>query len=482
MKARTRLNIILFFLITTALNAQELSLNQAVQIALKQNESIKRYKSKVEEKSSLKSAAFGNYLPTITVAGGYTYLGDDVKINTEQAKSSLDDILANYGVIMADNILGLTPEEKADLYNKFVGSLGKFPAYDLVLDKQNVPTANIVLIQPLFTGGKITAGSNFAEAEFNEASIELTKTTNEIIQSMVDIYLGIAMLEQVVLTRQDVVSGIKKHKAMAQKLFAEGIISKYHVLRADVAVAEAETSLEDDENNLELAYLALKSTMGVSQDTVFVLTDSLKYYNYDLNRNAAVDSAYTNQPLLQLIDQKKIMVDQKKNLASSKFWPTIFAFGEVGFFRRDFPGVIQPPWMVGIQANWEIFSGFRDYEDLQAATHLENQLLHAKRDAKNKIKLWINKSYTQAINAKTKYEKSETIIKLAQENLRMSERRFEEGFGTSLEVIDANMMLEGERVKRLSSLYNYYKALNELFTAAGEPTKIIEIIDEGQYR
>jgi outer membrane protein TolC len=267
---------------------------------------------------------------------------------------------------------------------------------------------------------------------------------------------------------------------MAQKLFAEGIISKYHVLRADVAVADAEASLEDDKNNLELAYLALKSTMGVSQDTTLVLTDSLKYYDFDLNKEASVDSAYSNQPLLQLIDQKKIMVDQKKNLASSKFWPTIFAFGEVGFFRRDFPGIVQPPWMVGIQANWEIFSGFKDYQELQAAKHLENQLLHAKKDAKNKIKLWINKAYTQAVNAKTKYEKSEATIKLAKENLRMCEKRFEEGYGTSLEVIDANMMLEGEKVKRLSALYNYYKALNELFTAAGQPTKIVELISESQ--
>ena len=480
MKIKTRLSVLLFVFIAVTLNAQELSLNQAVQIALKHNESIKRYQSKVEEKSSQKKAAVGNYLPKITLAGGYTYLGDDVKINTDQVKGSLDDILSKYGVIMADNILDLSPDEQQALYSKFVNSLGKFPAYDLVIDKQNVPTANIVLIQPLFTGGKIMAGSNFAEAEYQEASIELTKTTNEIVQSMVDIYLGIAMLEQVVQTRQDVVNGIKKHKAMAQKLFAEGIISKYHVLRADVAVADAEASLEDDKNNLELAYLALKSTMGVSQDTTLVLTDSLKYYNFDLNKEASVDSAYANQPLLQLIDQKKIMVDQKKNLASSKFWPTIFAFGEVGFFRRDFPGIVQPPWMVGIQANWEIFSGFKDYQELQAAKHLENQLLHAKKDAKNKIKLWINKAYTQAVNAKTKYEKSEATIKLAKENLRMCEKRFEEGYGTSLEVIDANMMLEGEKVKRLSALYNYYKALNELFTAAGQPTKIVELISESQ--
>ncbi len=469
--------IIVFF--ATTLFSQNLSLREAVNITLKQNETIKRYKAKVNEKDSERDAAFGNYLPKVTLLGGYTYMSDNIEINMSQVKNSMDDIAAKYGVQIANSILPI-PLPPDGLYNAIYGNMQKLPSYNLIIDKQHFPTANLSVVQPLFTGGKITAGSNFAEAEYQEASIEVTKMTNEIIQEIVNIYLGVVLLEQVVETRKDVVSGIKKHKVMAEKLVLEGIISKYHVLRAKVALANAESELEDDKNNLSLAQLALASTMGLQSDTTFVLTDKLLFQDLNIELESSVDSAYSNQPILKLIEQKKMMVEQKQNVASSNMFPTIFAFGEVGFFREELPGFIQPPWIVGVQMKYEIFSGMKDYHEIQSAQHLENQISIANRDAKNKIKLWVNKSFREINNAKVKYQKLASTIALAEESLRMANRRFEEGYGTSLEVVDANLVLEGERVKRLATLYNYYKSISELYVAIGKPDKVLYLIEEAQ--
>jgi outer membrane protein TolC len=279
-------------------------LREAVEVTLKQNETIKRYKAKVEEKNSERDAAFGNYLPKVTLLGGYTYMGDNIKINMSHVKNSMDDIIAKYGAQISNAILPI-PLPPQDVYNVIYNSAQKLPAYNLVIDKQHFPTANLSIIQPLFTGGKISAGSNFAEAEYQEASIEVKKITNETIQEIITVYLGVVLLEQVVETRKDVVEGIKKHKSMAEKLLLEGVISKYHVLRANVALADAESDLEDDMNNLSLAQLALASTMGYQQDTTFVLSDKLKFGNANVDLASGVDSAYSNQPILKLIEQKK---------------------------------------------------------------------------------------------------------------------------------------------------------------------------------
>jgi outer membrane protein TolC len=470
--------VVLLFL-STNLFPQSLSLREAVNITLRQNETIRRYKAKVEEKDSERDAAFGNYLPKVTLLAGYTYMGDNIEINMSHVKNSMDDIVAKYGVQISNAILPV-PLPPDDLYNAIYNSAQKLPAYNLIIDQQQFPTANLAIVQPLFTGGKISAGSNFAEAEYQEASIEVIKITNETIQEVANIYLGVVLLEQVVETRKDVVEGIKKHKTMAEKLVLEGIISKYHVLRAKVALADAEYELEDDKNNLSLAQLALASTLGFQNDTTFILSDKLIYENENIELNSGVDSAYSNQPILKLIEQKKMMVDQKRNVASSNMWPTIFAFGEVGFFREEMPGVIQPPWIVGVQMKYEIFSGMKDYNEIQSANHLQNQLTIANRDAKNKIKLWVNKSFREINNAKVKYEKLEPTIVLAEESLRMASRRFEEGYGTSLEVVDANLVLEGEKVKRLATLYNYYKSITEFYLAIGEPIKAIDLIEDAQ--
>ena len=479
---KSLLNYFLIFLLSTyPMFSQSLSLREAVNITLKQNETIKRYKAKVNEKDSERDAAFGNFLPKVTLLGGYTYMGDNIEINMSHIKNSMDDIVAKYGTQISNAILPV-PLPPDDLYNAIYNSAQKLPAYNVIIDQQQFPTANLSIVQPLFTGGKISAGSDFAEAEYQEASIEVTKITNETIQEIVNIYLGVVLLEQVVETRKDVVRGIEKHKAMAEKLVLEGIISKYHILRAKVALAEAESELEDDKNNLSLAQLALASTMGFQQDTTFILTDKLLFEKTNIELASSVDSAYSNQPILKLIEQKKMMVDQKQNVATSNMWPTIFAFGEMGFFREEMPGIIQPPWIVGVQMKYEIFSGMKDYHEIQSAQHLKSQLTIANRDAKNKIKLWISKAFLEIDNAKVKYEKLASTIELAEESRRMANRRFEEGYGTSLEVIDANLVLEGEKIKRLATLYNYYKSISEFYVAIGEPDKILDLIEVAQVK
>lgn len=79
------------------------------------------------------------------------------------------------------------------------------------------------------------------------------------------------------------------------------------------------------------------------------------------------------------------------------------------------------------------------------------------------------------INYKTQYEKLNSTLKLAEENLRMNEKRFETGMSTSLEVIDARLSLERVKIDRLLSLYQYYNSMVNLLLAAGKPQEILHI-------
>lgn len=53
--------------------------------------------------------------------------------------------------------------------------------------------------------------------------------------------------------------------------------------------------------------------------------------------------------------------------------------------------------------------------------------------------------------------------------------RFETGLGTSLDVIDAELVLEKNLIESKTSLFDYYKAMADLYTAVGEPEKFLSI-------
>ena len=106
---------------------------------------------------------------------------------------------------------------------------------------------------------------------------------------------------------------------------------------------------------------------------------------------------------------------------------------------------------------------------------MENEVNFIEASAKKQVNLWVNKTYKDVENSKTKYQKLEASYNLAVENLRMNEKRFNTGMGTSLEVIDARLSLEKVEIDKLVSINQYYKSLTELNLATGNPLNVLDI-------
>ncbi|MBN2091515.1 TolC family protein, partial [candidate division KSB1 bacterium] len=105
--------------------------------------------------------------------------------------------------------------------------------------------------------------------------------------------------------------------------------------------------------------------------------------------------------------------------------------------------------------------------------NLKKEVEYAEMDVKSQINLWVNKAYREMRNAEIRYQKFEFSIRLARENVKVNEKRFNSGLGTSLEVIDARLVLEKNQIERTKSLYDYYQSLTELYEASGNPKEIV---------
>ena len=138
---------------------REISISEALEISYKNNENIKRYAERVEQKNYEDKAAKGNFLPSINLIGGYTYLSENMEINTSQVQSSLDDLGGKYGAAFIQaygDQIGLSGVSAESAFGTLVGVLEQFPAYpNVIVDNQQISTAAVTATQPIFTGGKI---------------------------------------------------------------------------------------------------------------------------------------------------------------------------------------------------------------------------------------------------------------------------------------------------------------------------------------
>jgi len=472
------LSVVLFFCDSQSIVGQQtikLSLKAAVDSALINNVKIQQYKQVVSQKQYLSKAATGNFFPSIDVMGGYTYFSKNPEINMSQVKGSIDEMFGNYGALIAQQ-LELTPESQQIIYDEIMVGMGKLPAYNVVVDQQQYPSLNFTALQPIFLGGKIIAGKRFAEAEIDYASADLRQISNEIIKETITRYFGVVLLNEVIVTRKQVLVGMLKHEKQAKKAIEVGVIPAHELLRVQVAVAQAQRELSDDINKLDIAQMGLKTSIGLSQEILVIATDSLKFRLAAINLGELQLEARQEQPIFGMIAQQKLMVDQQHALDVSEFLPQVAAWGEYGFFREEYP-VIMPPAMIGVQARLNIFHGLSKLNKLKSTKYLTEEVLRAEEYAHQQVSLWVASSYREVLNSEEKYRKMKSTVELAAKNMEINEKRFQEGLSRSIDVIDSRLLYEGVVLERLSSLYDYCVALADLYLATGNPEKVVYMLN-----
>jgi outer membrane protein len=462
--------------IPAMLLSQQLTLEGAVQTALRNNERMMQYKERTAQKEHANAEAWGNFLPSVRFQGSYNHLNDPLQIDLDPIRQAMIQLQAANQVTFAKmQNPALTPQQQAGVFSQASAQLNQqLPPFIETFKEQDYRSAAFVAVQPLFMGGKLIAAKNFASSELHASQAEQRQVNDEMIREVVNDYLSVVMMNEVVKTRSDVLAGMQRHLRDAERLYEEGLIAPHHRLRARVAVADAERNLTRDENRRDLALVALRSVLGVASDTPIVPVDQMSYVAVSPALGGLISRAHQEQPVLELIASKKKAAAQKFVAERAEFLPQVFAFGKYEVYPQ-YLSSLEPRWTVGVQLSYPLFTGMQRINRMQSAGHLESELRHLEADSQNKIDLWVNKSYRDVRNAGTMYEKLAADVALAEENYRVNEKRFQTGLGTSLEVVDARLGWEKSQLERLSTLQEYYKALTDLYTAVGEPNEIFTI-------
>lgn len=481
MKINKIMFLIILLFISQNIFPQQLPLGRAVEISLERSDKIKQYRERVEQKKKSYNESRGNFLPSINLTAGFNHMNDDLVMDLDPIRQAMIRIQAGNQVEFANvyNMLlggpGLTQQQRAALLGTYSSSLSRqIPLFQSQVKKQDYWTTALTGTQPLFMGGKIISAKNIAEQEVELAETELEKSRNEVISEVISNYLNVVLLKSVVSVRRDVLNGMIKHRNDARKIFEEGIIAKNQYLRSEVAVAEAERNLSDEENRLNLALIALRNSLNYKDNEPTEVCDSLVFKELTEPAGTFKERANSYQPVLRMIEIKKKQIDEKLTIDRSEFLPKFYLFGKYEILDK-YLSILEPRWVIGIQGSINLFNGFKDYQKVSQTKHASKEIDYLESDTKSRIHLLIEKNFKDAQNSRVRYEKLEAVMNLAEENLRLTEGRFLSGLCTSLDVIDAELVTEKNEIERKISLYEYYKSINELYLTSGKPMNFLII-------
>ena len=425
---------LLLLFLSTFLSAQELSLKEAYNLMLSNNGNLNASEQAMNAKKEEQKAMKGLRYPSLSVSGTYAHLEKDISFDLNEQRN------------MASGLLGVPDPTLLGDWN-------------FTLLEQNLGFASADISWPIFAGGKINAVNKAAEIKYQLTENNYKIQENALTIKLIDYYYKLKLAKQAEDLRLKVFETIELHSDHANKLFENGIIPEVETLNAKVALSNAKRELEASKKDVSLATTAIKNLIGdkefSSPSTEFLIP------SLDTSLNEFQNEMIENNEQLKFLEKNQDLAKVGVKVETSEYFPKVAMFGKHTLWKDNL-SLIDVKWLVGVGATWDIFNGFEREHKIKAAKHKVEQVKQLEKQAKLNLKTYTEKLYNELEKQKEQYTSLENDESLAQKLKYMRTRAFEEGTGTSLEVIDATLTLTQIKLFKIQALYQFNKTYGEL--------------------
>ncbi|MDN3612942.1 TolC family protein [Vibrio gallaecicus] len=448
-------NSLLVGLLSSALSfsclASPISFADAWKMLQENNNSLAAQQANVERYGHLQRATNSLNLPSVSLSANYTHLDNDVTLNGEQ---------------FADSLSGVPAVPPLPGIGNIISGLGGITS---TITEQDIFTSSIRAIWPIFTGGRITAAQDAAQGKSEEAKSQLLMETQARYEDLSKYYFSVLLAQDVLQTRKAVTSGLTQHRNFALKLEEQGQIAKVERLQAEASLDKAKVEQNKAKNDLNIAQIALTQILGQSQT---IEPSEQLFINTSLpNMNAFIEQTLATYPGLQLLEAKEKQADSLIRAEKGKYYPEVYLYGDYSLHEDDsLASEMKPDWLVGIGVNVPLIDTSGRSDKVAAAHSAVSQVQYLKAQAKQDLKVLVQKTYLEAQQSIEEVLGLNSSLSLAQENLSLRKKAFNQGLANSLEVVDAELYLASIKTQQSVARFQYLISLNKLLALSSEMT------------
>jgi outer membrane protein TolC len=335
-------------------------------------------------------------------------------------------------------------------------------------------SVGLTVTQPIFAGGSISARLNSAKLFSLLTDETVRAAVQDVVYAAEHAYYDVLLSQHLVEISTDTVRSAKAHLDSVKQKRQGGIASDFDVLRAEVELSNFQAELIQNKNAINVSKAMLIKTMGISQDSDFVLSDELTYVPSKVAMEQAVEAAYRNRPdLLGKEFDIRVQREQLK-IARSRYLPVISSYYSNTWSKPD-PHTMMliewgHAWQAGLTATLPIFDGFSREGQIVSQKARLKQAQIGLVDAEETALFELTKSQLGIENAVEFVESQRLNLTRAREGLRLAEVGYREGTNTQVEMIDAQAALTTAQANYYQAIYSHVIAKLDLQKAMGTLT------------
>jgi outer membrane protein len=254
---------------------------------------------------------------------------------------------------------------------------------------------------------------------------------------------------------------------VARKLAKGGVIEREKVLRAEVALAQAQRALDTAEEGEAIAVAALNLAIGLNVSAATGVVDTGDVPLFPLSLSECLQAAVAARREFEVARESVQVAQVGSRVARADFAPRVVADGSYLDYQQANPrGHWDLPFAF-IKLEWTLFEGGKRVAEVRVADSRIREAMAQADSIADTIAFQVNQAYRQLVAARKGIERSRPAVEQARENYRLVLARDRQGDAIPAEVTDAEAALTRAQQDYFNAVYDYLTALARLDYAMG---------------
>ena len=446
-----------------------ITLEQALEIALSENVSVKVADMEIERTGYAKKGAYAALFPQIDASGAYQRtIKKQVMYMDVDMSSIMGGAAGGNGGAAGDGVTqdpGQVPETAAASKGAGGGiEVGRWNTWSAGFSAA-MPVINAQLWKSIKLSGLDV-----------ELAVEKARSSRlDMVTQVKNAYFGTLLAKEAFNVYKDVYENAVKNFEETQKKFDAEKISEMELLRAKTTVANAIPNVYNAESSVILALWQLKAVLGVdldlNLDIAGKLDDYAQHMFYDIHQHDDV-SLDRNSTMKQLAIQAEMLAENIKLQKYANIPSLAVAFNfNMNAMTNDF-NFSEYRWtpysVVGLSLNIPIFAGGKRFQQIRQAKNQYQQVQLQTVDAERQLKIAIRQFLaTMETNMKSYYAAQDAVA-AAEKGYHIAEKAYQVGRSTLIELNDAQLGLTQAQLAESQAIYNFVTAKAQLEQTLGQ--------------
>jgi len=343
--------------------------------------------------------------------------------------------------------------------------------HEMPLNRKYGLETQIIATQVLFSFGQIFNSVQAANQGIEIKKIQKENDRQDIILNTTNTYLALLLSEKALKIAKESHENATTIKSILKGRYSQGRSPLADLVKLDRDIAFRWTEVLKAKNENEMAESYLKYYLNVEQDTHLVLKTDL--FLISLTNVGLHEKLLQNSSNIKLLENKITADDYLIKSKKAAFFPTIssfIAYNYTGSSEKtnfsDVPG-INHVGTVGVNINIPLFEGGKTSGAYQNAVLEKTKSMISLERAKRLLELDLEKSLIEFQSQKAIYQQNLESIELAKKTFEISKKRFGSGQTSITELNDAELLLTQAKISKEMTLFK----INQLNAKINRLTK-----------